>query len=46
MHYSGKVFSDALMIVGNSVMPSPSGGSETGHVGNGVARITYLGVGG
>ena len=29
-------------IVGTSSMPAPSGGNETGHAGNGYARITNL----
>ena len=42
-HYSGKIFSDSEMIAGNTTMPSPSGSTETGHSGNGYARITYIG---
>ncbi|WP_024990669.1 glycine rich domain-containing protein, partial [Segatella albensis] len=30
-HYSGKVFTNSVMIDGGSAMPSPSGGTETGH---------------
>ena len=30
------------MIVGNASMPSTSGGTETGHSGNGYARITLV----
>lgn len=30
-------------IAGNQSMPAPSGGNETGHTGNGFARITILG---
>ena len=30
-------------IDGNSEMPSPTGGTEIGHSGNGYARITYIG---
>ncbi len=30
-------------IAGNAAMPSPSGGTETGHTGNGYARITFIG---
>ncbi len=41
-HYSGYVFSNMQMIPGNSLMPSPSGGTETGHTGNGYARITFI----
>lgn len=42
-HYSGYVFIDAEMIDGGSEMPAPNGGTETGHMGNGYARITYVG---
>lgn len=38
-HYSGYVFSNAVMKAGNEVMPSPKGGTETGHTGNGYAII-------
>jgi hypothetical protein len=41
-HYSGYVFTNMEMIAGNSSMPSPSGGTETGHTGNGYARITFV----
>jgi hypothetical protein len=41
-HYSGYVFSNMQMIAGDSSMPSPSGGTETGHTGNGYARITFV----
>ena len=40
-HYSGKVFSNPVMIDGGSVMPSPSGGTEVGHGGNGYCIITW-----
>jgi hypothetical protein len=30
-------------IAGNASMPNPNGGTETGHAGNGYARITYIG---
>ncbi len=30
------------MIAGNASMPSTSGGTETGHSGNGYARITLV----
>jgi hypothetical protein len=39
-HYSGKVFTSMSMIAGNASMAKPSGGSETGHSGDGYARIT------
>jgi type II secretory pathway pseudopilin PulG len=40
VHYSGYVFTNTQMIAGNASMPSPTGGTETGHSGNGYARIT------
>ena len=36
---------DASTIAGNASMPSTSGGTETGHTGNGYARITAIKVG-
>lgn len=33
---------DASTIAGNASMPSTSGGTETGHTGNGYARITAI----
>lgn len=43
-HYSGYVFSNGVMIDGDSEMPSYDGnGTITGNVGNGFAKITYLG---
>ena len=41
-HYSGYVFTNTVMKAGNETMPSPSGGRETGHTGNGYAIITQL----
>jgi len=41
-HYSGYVFTNMQMIAGDSSMPAPSGGTETGHTGNGYARITFV----
>ncbi len=41
-HYSGIYFSNVNMINGNSVMPSVSGATETGHSDNGAAKFTYL----
>ncbi len=41
-HYSGKVFSDPVMIAGNDTMPSYNGGSMVGNMGNGYARITKI----
>ena len=40
-HYSGKVFSNTVMIAGDASMPSPTGGIETGHSGNGYCKITW-----
>ena len=40
-HYSGKVFTNTVMKAGNESMPSPNGGTETGHSGNGYAKITW-----
>ena len=41
-HYSGLVFTDTEMIDGQSPMPSPKGGTETGHSGDGACIITQL----
>lgn len=41
-HYSGTVFTNALMIDGKSTMPAPNGGMETGHTGNGYARVSFV----
>ena len=41
-HYSGYVFTNTVMKAGNETMPSPSGGRETGHTGNGYAIITQV----
>ena len=41
-HYSGYVFTNMQIIAGDSPMPSPAGGTETGHTGNGYARITFI----
>ena len=30
------------MTAGNASMPTPGGGTETGHSGNGYARITFV----
>ena len=40
IHYSGHRFFMMDIIDGNSLMPSPFGGTETGHSGFGVVRIT------
>ena len=42
IHYSGLVFTDTEMIDGQSPMPSPKGGTETGHLGDGACIITQL----
>jgi len=41
-HYSGKVFTNPIMIDGGSVMPKPKGGTETGHSGNGYAIFSWI----
>ena len=43
-HYSGKVFTNTVMKAGNESMPSPTGGTETGHSGNGYTKITWMPV--
>lgn len=43
VHYSGKVFTSTVMKSGKESMPNTSNGTETGHSGNGYARITYVG---
>ena len=40
-HYSGYIFTNPVMIDGGSIMPSPSGGTEIGHEGNGYCIITW-----
>jgi hypothetical protein len=40
-HYSGKVFTNTVMKAGSESMPSPTGGTETGHSGNGYCKITW-----
>ena len=40
-HYSGYVFTNTVMKAGNELMPSPTGGTETGHSGNGYCKITW-----
>ena len=39
-HYSGLVFTSTVMKSGTESMTSPTGTTETGHAGNGYARIT------
>ena len=41
-HYSGKVFTNPVMIAGNATMPKPNGGTETGHSGDGYAIISWI----
>ena len=40
-HYSGKVFTNPVMIAGNATMPKPNGATETGHSGNGYCIIAW-----
>ncbi len=40
---SNYYLADAVTIAGNEVFPATDGTSETGHAGNGYARITYKG---
>ena len=35
------VFTNTVMKAGNEVIPSPNGGTETGHSGNGYCKITW-----
>lgn len=41
---SSYYLTEAQTIAGNTSFPSPNGGTETGHEGNGYARITVLAV--
>jgi hypothetical protein len=41
-HYSGLVFTDTEMIDGQSRMPSPYGGKEPGHSGDGACIISWF----
>lgn len=41
-HYSGLVFTDTQMIDGAHAMPSPNGGTETGHSGDGACIISWF----
>jgi hypothetical protein len=43
-HYSGYIFTNTVMKAGDESMPSPTGGTETGHSGNGNAKITWMPV--
>ena len=40
VHYSGYKFYDYQMLDGRSQMPSPFGGTEVGHEGDGAVIIT------
>lgn len=40
--YTGLQLDSGMTVAGNSSFESPSGGTETGHSGNGYARITVL----
>ena len=39
--HSSYYLTDAQTIAGNTSFPAPGGGNETGHTGNGYARITF-----
>ena len=39
---SSYYLTNASTIAGNSSFPAPGGGNETGHTGNGYARITKI----
>ena len=41
-YINAEILTDAQTIAGNSSFTSPTGTSETGHTGNGYARITCL----
>ena len=41
-HYSGLVFTDTQMIDGANTMPSPYGGTEPGHSGDGACIVTQV----
>ena len=44
-HYSGKVFTNSVMIDGQGTVPNPrSSGTTIGNFGNGYARITLLAI--
>ncbi len=44
IHYSGIKFDNMVMLSGADVMPNPNGSVQTGNVGDGYARIIYLGT--
>lgn len=41
-HFSGFVFDNAVIVSGQDTFLSPAGANETGHSGNGYARISLL----
>ncbi len=41
-HYSGYIFTNSQIIAGNASMPSSIGDTETGHSGNGYAKIVVM----
>ena len=43
-HYSGMIFENSTLAGGYNYVLAPGGTGESGHDGNGSARITYLGV--
>ena len=44
VHFSGLFFVNTVMKGGDEPMPAPNGGTENGHSGNGVIRITVLSI--
>ena len=42
--YASNELSASSLIAGNQTFKAPNGSNETGHAGNGYARITYLGT--
>ena len=40
--HAGTAVTGSELVAGNLSMPAPNGGTETGHAGNGFARITIL----
>lgn len=43
-HYSNKILESTVMISGNAEMPSIDDDTQTGHTGNGYAKISYVGL--
>jgi len=41
-HYSGYVFTNSVMVAGNAIITSPTGGTEIGHNGNGYCVISWI----